>query len=223
MSLILNIDTAVNGASLCLSEGTKILGSKETGEQKETASWLQPAIQQLCAEQDISLSHLSAIAISAGPGSYTGLRVGMASAKGLCFVLNIPLITINTLQMMAAASMPTESWLCPMIDARRMEVFTAIYDNDLQVVHPPLNLILTPQSFHEQLQSHRILFFGNGSEKFRNLIHHPNAEFETVQATANHLPALSYPAFKKGQFANLAYSQPFYGKEFYSPHFKGAG
>ncbi|MCW3074418.1 MAG: tsaB [Flaviaesturariibacter sp.] len=217
MSLILTIDTAVIGTSICLADGDKILASSENSEQREGASWLQPAIQQLFKEQAISLSSLSAVAISAGPGSYTGLRVGMASAKGLCYALKIPLIAINTLQMMAAAALPAHGLLCPMIDARRMEVFTALYDASLTEVLPSTPLVLDQTSFIDWLDKDPVLFFGNGSQKFQTLMNHPNARFKEVSATAQSMVPLAYAAFQKKDFADLAYCEPFYGKAFFSP------
>jgi len=129
VSLILNIDTAVQSASVCLSENNDLIGLKINPSQKDHASWLHIAIEQLLKENAIDLQKLAAIAVSAGPGSYTGLRVGMASAKGLCYVLNIPLITVDTLKMMAnAAVVENTDLLCPMIDASRMDVFAALFD-----------------------------------------------------------------------------------------------
>ncbi|MDB5195956.1 MAG: tsaB [Flaviaesturariibacter sp.] len=217
VSLLLHIDTAVVGASLCLSDGDTILATAENGEQKQSASWLQPAIRQLCAEQAISLLQLKAISVSAGPGSYTGLRVGMATAKGLCYALNIPMITISTLQMMAAAAQPAEMLLCPMIDARRMEVFTAVYALDLQEILPSRAVVLNENSFADLLNEQPVLFFGNGSEKFNSLAKSPNAHFKNITATAKNLVPLALTAFQKGGFADLAYSEPIYGKAFFSP------
>jgi tRNA threonylcarbamoyladenosine biosynthesis protein TsaB len=219
VSLILNIETAVTGASICLSKSEQPTGYKGTTAQKETASWLQPAIQELCRECGISLKDLSAIAVSAGPGSYTGLRVGMASAKGLCYALGIPLITINTLQLMAAAALPASMLLCPMIDARRMEVFTAIYDTSLKEVQPTAPLVLDQNSFSEVLGKEPVLFFGNGSDKFQSLTQHPNALFKGIAFNATNMASLAVAAFERKQFADLAYSEPFYGKAFYSPGF----
>jgi len=215
---ILNIDTAVQSASVCLAVDGEAIDIVINPSPKDQAAWLHIAIQQLLKENNISLQQLSAIAISAGPGSYTGLRVGMAAAKGLCYALHIPLITISTLKMMAAAAMaePTEL-LCPMIDARRMEVFTAIYDKQLKEIAAPHNIILTEDSLTEFLDQHTITFFGNGSNKFQAVCHHPNAVFKHIEITAVHLTTLSYSCFQQQQFADLAYCEPYYGKAFYSP------
>jgi tRNA threonylcarbamoyladenosine biosynthesis protein TsaB len=218
VSLLLHIDTAVDAASVCLSSKEEVIGVTTNLQTKESAAWIQPAIQQLMEEHGQPLQQLKAISVSAGPGSYTGLRVGMATAKGLCYALHIPLITINTLQMMAAAATaePT-NLLCPMIDARRMEVFTAVYKPSLELVVPSKALILEENSFAEFLEKHTITFFGNGSTKFNSVMEHANAVFKTIPVNASHLTVLAYQQFVHGNFADLAYCEPFYGKEFYSP------
>lgn len=172
-------------------------------------------------ETGLSLSQLDAIGISAGPGSYTGLRVGMSTAKGLCYALQKPLITVSTLQMMALAGKEdSNTLLCPMIDARRMEVFTAVYDTSLQEILSPINLILDENSFSSLLNQHSIIFFGNGSPKFQAITAHPNAHFKQVNATAQHMTTLVFNKLQQKSFADLAYAEPYYGKEFYSPSVK---
>jgi tRNA threonylcarbamoyladenosine biosynthesis protein TsaB len=218
VSFILNIDTAVQSASVCISKDDKVLGMKLNPSQKDHAAWLHLAIKELLSEQQLSLQQIDAIAISAGPGSYTGLRVGMSTAKGLCYALNIPLIKINTLQMMAAAAKKDSAeLLCPMIDARRMEVFTAVFDHNLQEVLPSTNLILDEGSLKHLLDQLTICFFGNGSTKFQSITKHPNASFKTIEATAQDMAELSYHRFSLREFADVAYSEPFYGKDFHSP------
>ena len=218
MPLILTIDTAVQSASVCLADGGDVLVEAINPTGREAATWLHPAIQNLIADARFALQQIDAVAISAGPGSYTGLRVGMAAAKGLCYALGKPLITINTLQMMAAAAPANDAdWLCPMIDARRMEVFTALFSNKLEEVLPTQNFILDNESFNAQLVEDRILFFGNGSVKASSFINHPNALFVEVSATARHLVCLSQESYSHGRFADVAYAEPFYGKDFYSP------
>jgi tRNA threonylcarbamoyladenosine biosynthesis protein TsaB len=221
VSYILHIDTAVQTASVCLSSGNHSLGVKKNPYQQDHAAWLHIAIRDILAGNGKELNDLSAVAISAGPGSYTGLRVGMAAAKGLCYVLKIPLITVSTLQMMAAAApcSPGEL-LAPMIDARRMEVFTAVYDSELNEVMPPSNLVLDQDSFSEVLKERRIIFFGNGSVKFQGLTASPNAGFATVEADAQNMIELAFQNFKDQRFADIAYTEPFYGKAFYTPFVK---
>jgi tRNA threonylcarbamoyladenosine biosynthesis protein TsaB len=219
LSYILNIETAVAGASVCLSTDEHILSKKENAEPKDGAAWIQPAIRELLAVAGISMQQLNAVAVSSGPGSYTGLRVGMATAKGLCYALKIPLITLNTLQVMAAAFRGGNGLLCPMIDARRMEVFTALFDKDLNEVMPSRNLVLNPDSFDDILQTNVIHFFGNGSSKFSPLLKNKNAFFHEILMNASNMPALALIRFKQQVFSDLAYAEPFYGKGFYAPAF----
>ncbi len=143
MGLILNIDTATETAQVSFAKDGKVLQSLTNELQKDHASFLQTAIQQLAKKNNLILTDVDGIAVTAGPGSYTGIRVGMASAKGLCYALNKPLIAINTLQVLTVAAQQelnnaSEILFCPMIDARRMEVFTAIYNNTLAEILPPL-------------------------------------------------------------------------------------
>ncbi|MBD0333460.1 MAG: tRNA (adenosine(37)-N6)-threonylcarbamoyltransferase complex dimerization subunit type 1 TsaB [Chitinophagaceae bacterium] len=192
MSPILNIDTAVEAASVCLANEATILGLKVNPSRKDHATWLHVAIAEVMEGCNCSMEELEAVAVSAGPGSYTGLRVGMAAAKGLCYALQKPLISISTLKMMAVAAL-TESTdlICPMIDARRMEVFTAVYDKQLNEIIPSQNYILNGDSFEALLEKHTITFFGNGSSKFQNITSHPNASFKNIEATAQHMVPLS--------------------------------
>lgn len=217
MNLILSIDTAVQSASVCLANEETIIAELVNPSEKESASWLHVAIQNLLQQNGYQPDQLAAVAVSAGPGSYTGLRVGMAAAKGLCYALSIPLISINTLQMMAAAvKHPSTKWLCPMIDARRMEVFTALFDTALQEVLPSTNMILDEHSFDEWLQKDAISFFGNGSTKAATVIHHSNALFVDSRATAADMVLFAAKKFASRQFSDLAYSEPQYGKDFHS-------
>jgi tRNA threonylcarbamoyladenosine biosynthesis protein TsaB len=217
VSLLLNIDTAIETSSICLSENDTLLGIKINPSQKDSAAWIHVAIKQLLEECNLALHWLDAIAVTEGPGSYTGLRVAMATVKGLCFVLQKPLITINTLQMMAAvAQNESTDLLCPMIDARRMEVFTAVFDRQLNFIAPASNLILNETSFDKFLQEHTVTFFGGGSPKFHQLIKHHNAIFKTFEINVLAMISLSNRKFINQDFADLAYSQPLYGKDFHS-------
>lgn len=223
MSLLLHIETAVVGSSVCLSDGDTVLALKENPSQKDSAAWVQPAIQDLVKDSGITLKQLAAVSVSAGPGSYTGLRVGMSTAKGLCYALGIPLITVSTLKMMALAALHQEAeLLCPLIDARRMEVFTAVYDKDLNEVVAPHNIILEAGSFAGLMAQKRVLFFGNGAEKFKPLVTSPQASFASLEANATHLVPLALQSFQAGSFADLAYAEPYYGKEFFSTYIKSA-
>lgn len=215
---ILNIDTALDKASISLAEGDTLLGTA-ISPQQDNGSWLHPAIQLLLHEQQVRLDQLSAVAVSIGPGSYTGLRVGLASAKGLCFALDIPLITVGTLEMIAFAAIQSgvkSSLICPMIDARRMEVFTALYDLQLNQISPPQAMILDQQSFSAVLATKTVTFCGNGAKKFQELLPADTAGFSAIPADSTHLMALSYPKFIKKDFADLAYTEPLYVKDFFS-------
>ncbi len=226
MALLLNIDTATEHASVCLSQDGNVLAIEESHEQKNHGSFLQPAIKRIFSSLHLQLSSLDAIAVTSGPGSYTGLRVGMASAKGLCYALDKPLLLLGTLEVMAHAAitgtskaqLPTSNLLfCPMIDARRMEVFAAIYDISMKQVLAPAAIILTEHSFINELTNHTIHFSGSGSHKFQNILQHPNGLFANLSCNAANIVALAEGAYQKKQFANLAYSEPFYLKEFFSP------
>ncbi len=217
MALLLNIDTAMDTASVCLSDNEKVIRLTINNNPKDHAAWLHTAIRNVIKETYFSISDLDAVAISIGPGSYTGLRIGLAAAKGLCFVLKIPLICINTLEMMAhAAPIGNVDLICPLIDARRMEVFTAFYNNSLKVVVKPFATILDKDSFADLLSSNRIIFCGNGSKNLQNILSHTNAIFDDCTANASNLLHLSSTSFREKEFADLAYVEPFYLKEFHS-------
>ena len=227
MPLLLNIDTATEHASVCLSRGETILGLIESTEQKNHASFVQPAIQQLVETNNTQLADIDAVAVTSGPGSYTGLRVGLASAKGICFALNKPLILVNTLEVMAQSILSfcrstnhptnTSTLFCPLIDARRMEVFTALYNASLQEVEAPHALIINEDSFAALLKDHPVIFSGSGHYKLEKIVSNPNAMFSTVQHNASHLARLAVKAYQSECFADLAYSGPLYVKEFFDP------
>lgn len=218
MALILNIDTAVETASVCLSNDAELISLHINDSPKDHAAWLHTAIGKLISEAKLSPNDLQAVAISIGPGSYTGLRIGLSAAKGLCYALNIPLITVGTLKMMAYAVNKEDAQLfCPLIDARRMEVFTAVYDKSLHEIMKPCAMIVTENSFFDLLSLHKIIFFGNGIKKLQHVLSHANAIFRNDTATAANLPHLAYKNFLEGKFSDLAYTEPLYIKEFYSP------
>jgi len=221
VSFLLHIETAIGGASICLSQGSLPIAEKINPDPKDSTAWLHQAIHDLCTDSAVPLRELAAVVVSAGPGSYTGLRVGLSTAKGLCYALSKPLITINTLQALAfAAGERNEALLCPMIDARRMEVFTAVYNRLYETVIAPHNKILDENSFHEILDGDHVLFFGNGSVKFQEICRHPHASFAEVALSAKHLSSLGFSAFEQGRYADLAYSEPFYTKDFHSSNVK---
>lgn len=221
MPLILHIDTATENATISIAEHEQVLDFDTNTSQKDHASFLQPAIKQLLQKNNILIHQLNAIAVTAGPGSYTGLRVAMATAKGICYALKIPFITLSTLEVMgfSAITNTTETgsyFYCPMIDARRMEVFTALYDEHLKEIITPSALILQPDSFSDCLQLRQIIFFGNGAKKFLSLSDHSNIIYKE---TLNCVPALVFLALQKFQqnaFADLVTAEPHYIKQFYT-------
>ena len=217
MSLILNIDTALDTASVCLSEDGNVLESSFSENQKDHASWLHTEIAELLQKSGHQIKDLNAVAVSIGPGSYTGLRVGMAAAKGFCYALQIPLITVNSLKIIAfAVKEEAIDIICPMIDARRMEVFTAVYSKDLQEKVSPHVMVVDEKSFASFLLSGKVLFCGNGVKKLQPIISNSNALFSNTIADASHLSRLSFNCYNNKEFADLAYAEPLYIKEFYS-------
>lgn len=219
MAIILNIDTAIESASVCLAKGGDSLAFAVNSIQKDHAAWLHPEIQRILSDTGIHLKDIEAVAVTIGPGSYTGLRVGLSAAKGICFALNIPLICINTLELMARTAIDIEvraDLICPLIDARRMEVFMAAYTNTMQEIIKPCAMIIDGHSFDFLLASNKIAFLGNGSKKLQNLIVHGNAIFNNIVSTATDMTRLSEQLFTEKKFADLAYVEPLYIKEFYS-------
>jgi len=223
MSLILNIDTATEIAHVSIAKDGIVLQDAFNNDQKNHAGFLQPAIKKILQDAKILITEIDAIAVTEGPGSYTGIRIGMASAKGLCYALNKPLITINTLEAMANSAilelkqqpLSVRTLLCPMIDARRMEVFTAVYDILLTNILQPSAVILDISSFKSLLNEHFVNFFGSGSKKWKEECNHKNAFFTEINITAPALSSLSVNKFNQNLFTNVAYSEPLYIKEFY--------
>ncbi|TWI83486.1 tRNA threonylcarbamoyladenosine biosynthesis protein TsaB [Lacibacter cauensis] len=220
MALLLCIDSSTTHASVAVAKDAVLLGIKTSASQKEHASFLQPAIQNLLLELGQELKQLDAIAVTTGPGSYTGLRVAMATAKGLSFALNIPLIGIPTTLVMSAAAREqlTEEAgfvLCPMIDARRMEVFTAIYSPQLELLSPITPKVLDAGSYEQELAKTPVYFFGDGAAKWQNICTSTNARFISTNWNSKHMIAISERYYSQKQFLSLAYSAPEYGKGFH--------
>jgi tRNA threonylcarbamoyladenosine biosynthesis protein TsaB len=219
LAVLLNIDTATEIASICLSQNAGSVGYRENRQPKEHGSFVHAAVESLLREAGMKLQDLDAFAITAGPGSYTGLRVAMAAAKGFCYALGKPLIALNTLEVMAQAALEAKSveedvWLCPMVDARRMEVFTALYDRHLRIKMWPRALILEEKILDPFIQARKILFFGSGSNKFRDLKPGANAQFQDVIYNATHLAILAEKSFYQQKFSDISYLQPEYLKDF---------
>ena len=226
MALLLNIDTATDQASVCLSLNTDLIQEIKSADQKNHGSFLQPSIQQILQQNNLTIQQIDAVTVTHGPGSYTGLRVGLASAKGICYALQKPLITINTLEVMAWATrwhviknlvLNAAYQICPMIDARRMEVFTATYNEALECVSPTTPLILNEQSFENELNKNIMIFSGNGSHKLKNILKNTNAIFVDELHSSASMISIALNKFNSKSFTSLAYSEPYYGKEFYSP------
>ena len=223
MAIILHIDTALETASIALSNNGAILGTIFNDRQQDHAAWIHEAIAELVNNSGIALNKIDAIAVSIGPGSYTGLRVGLATAKGLCFSLSKPLIALPTLQIIAAGvkgDADAGTLICPLIDARRMEVYTALYNSQLEEIRPAEALILSPDSFKEPLNKGKIIFCGSGSPKLSSLLNNSNAIFTEEAGTAAQMAPLAEQKWTLKEFANLAYLEPFYLKEFYTPERK---
>lgn len=220
MALLLCIDSSTTHASVAVARDGLLLGIKTNTTQKDHASFLQPAIHTLMDELHVTLKQIEAIAVTTGPGSYTGLRVGLASAKGLSFALNIPLIGLHTTQVISAAArnqiQESEGFVfCPMIDARRMEVFTAMYSPLLKEMSPITPKVLAADSFDEELNQQIVYFFGDGSAKWQKICTNTNARFLTTNWNSKDMIALAEQSFQAQQFLSLAYSAPEYGKGFY--------
>jgi tRNA threonylcarbamoyladenosine biosynthesis protein TsaB len=227
MSLILNIDTSGSNASIALAMNGSLIAESSNPEQRDHASWIHDSINELLKRHNFKSADLSAIAVTIGPGSYTGLRVGLATAKGFCYALNIPLITENTLRVMAFHAIEQSGknrqagrkLFIPMIDARRMEVFTAIYDHDLNEIVSPRAIILDASTFENFLTT-QTLIFGSGALKFKDLLVGSEAQFFDIESIATDLARLSYQKFLNNSFSDIVYSDPLYLKEFYSPEKK---
>jgi tRNA threonylcarbamoyladenosine biosynthesis protein TsaB len=242
VKVILNIDTSMETASVALAADGKVISRSVNEDQKGHASWLHTAIAALTEKAGIKLSELAAIGVTAGPGSYTGIRVGLAAAKGLAYALDIPLVALNTLRVMAWSQAELNSMrpdadsdphqrqennpafradlqqvaYCPMIDARRDEVFTAIYDANMQNLLAPAALSLTSGAFSAILAERPVLFFGSGSDKWKALCESENAAFQKWDYAYFNLAYLSFQEYQNGRFADLAYIQPDYLKEFFT-------
>lgn len=218
MAFILCIETATPVCSVALFENNNLLSLYEIKDGNTHASALTGLIKQCMGEGKIRFSQLDAIAVSKGPGSYTGLRVGIATAKGLCYTLKKPLIAIGTLKSLAnifKSENPAYTGLiCPMIDARRMEVYTAIYNHELKEINPVEAKIIDSSSYVEELAHSRITFLGNGSEKCSETINSPNALFVYAICSSKGMGTFAYEKFMAKQFEDLAYFEPDYLKEF---------
>jgi len=219
MALLLSIETSITDCSVAISMDEKLLITEKLFLEKSHANLLTLVIESVANHANVKLSDLDAIAVSKGPGSYTGLRIGVSTAKGLCYALDKPLIAINTLKAMAIEVNQfniEKHLLCPMIDARRMEVYTALYDPGLNEVQSTSAKVLDKNSFDETLSKSNVLFFGNGSNKFEELMTSKDGAYfiDGVSPSASAVATLAYKAFQANDFEDVAYFEPYYLKDF---------
>lgn len=222
MNYLLNIDTTTENAIVNVSNGPDVISSATNTTSKEHAAFLHVAIHQLLKENSISVSELKAVGVAGGPGSYTGIRVGLATAKGLCYALNIPLMMYNTLELMAFSALAQEknfkALYCPMIDARRMELFTAVYDSKFVPVISPAAMELCENTFADLIENQTIYFFGSGAKKFKDFIKNAgeNTHFPEYYINSESLSRFGWHKFQNKEFVSIISSKPLYLKEFYT-------
>ncbi len=223
MNTILNIDTSTTVCSVALSAEGECLSMRKDESGNNHSRVIGVFTQQLLQEAESKGWKVAAVALSQGPGSYTGLRIGTSFAKGLCYGMDIPLIAIPTLKIMAwavaqrlkAEGVHTDALLCPMIDARRMEVYSAVYDMELNEAEAVSAKIIDQESFSDLLANRKIYFFGNGSNKCKDAITSHNAIFiDGVNPLAVDMAVMAHEAYNKKEFADVAYFEPFYLKDF---------
>ncbi len=222
MSLTLSIETTTLAFSCALHQNGELVISKRVTEVQSTAAKLAPVIEDIFLETGYRKNQLAAVIVAAGPGSYTGLRIGAATAKGICYALNIPLISVNSLQLLAYQVISDKSILlgdnylmCPMLDARRMEVYCMTFDKNLKVVSQTEAKVLDENSFQSEFNDQVVYFFGDGSIKFKSVVKSDRAKFlDEVHPLASDLGRLGYEKFLKGEFEDLEKYEPFYLKDF---------
>jgi tRNA threonylcarbamoyladenosine biosynthesis protein TsaB len=221
MALILSIETALDVCAVAIHENGNLVRMLEVREPRSHAAQLALLIREVCKQSSHSLSHMQAIAVSAGPGSYTGLRIGVSTAKGLCYGLNIPLISVDTLDVIAQETRqhcPAETWVCPMIDARRMDVFYKLIDERHREVLQTSATTLHPLLFRDYLdQGITICFSGNAIEKCKTVVQHPRALFiPGIYPRVSVLGELAHSKWIKGITEDPARFEPVYAKEFFT-------
>lgn len=219
MGLILSIETSTEVCSVALSEEGKTIDQRVIYEGQSHASALTALIEEmLTGEGRPSFKSLDAVAVSSGPGSYTGLRIGVSAAKGICYALGIPLISVDSLQVVAAGigRQPDEDYqILPMIDARRMEVYTELFTSQLIPASPTEAIVVDNESFADILNKGKVIFAGNGSHKCKGVINHSNAIFiGNIHPLASNMSKLAYNAFLRERFEDVAYFEPQYLKDF---------
>jgi len=222
MACILHIETSTNVCSVAVSEdGQCIFEQQERGEHGAGAERLGTMVDEAMSFTDNHAIPFDAVAVSCGPGSYTGLRIGVSMAKGICYGRDLKLLAVPTLELLCVPvllrnpEMEENALLCPMLDARRMEVYAALYDRSLKVVRPVSADIVDSDTYKQWLDERPIYFFGNGAQKCADIINHPHAHFiEGIEPLAKWMQPLSEKRFLNEQFEDVAYFVPFYLKDF---------
>ena len=216
MALIVNIETATKNCSVSIAENGKTLAIKELNDGGYShAEKLHIFIKEVLSTSGFSWGDLNAVAVSKGPGSYTGLRIGVSAAKGLCFALNIPLISVPTLQSLSQKISIEEGCKVPLLDARRMEVYSAVYSKNNSLLRAVEAEVITENSFAKELKKGLVYFLGDGAEKCKELITHKNAVFMVNKyPSANEMSTLSFEKYTQKNFEDVAYFEPFYLKDF---------
>ncbi|EZH74404.1 peptidase M22 [Aquimarina atlantica] len=217
MAYILCIETSTTNCSVALANDKEVIGLKEDYDSTYShAERLHNFIDKIIKEAGLTPKDLSAVSVSKGPGSYTGLRIGVSAAKGLCYALDIPLIAVPTLHALALqVSQEKDSYIVPMLDARRMEVYSAVFSNTYEEIRKTEAEILTDTSFETYLREKKVYFIGNGVEKFSAICNDTNAVFvQNKLPSANEMAMLSYPKFLKKDFEDVSYLDPYYLKDF---------
>jgi len=216
LNIILNIETTTKNCSVSIAEKGKIIAIKELNNGNYShAEVLHPFIVDILKEANLTSDSIDAVAVSKGPGSYTGLRIGVSAAKGLCFAFDKPLISIDTLTSLSYSIAIEEGVIVPMLDARRMEVYSAVFDKKHNQIREIKAEIIDENSFCEYLENSTVYFLGDGSQKCKEFITHENAIFiDAMFPSAKEMAKLSYDKYKKNDIENVAYFEPFYLKDF---------
>jgi len=218
MGIILNIETATTNCSVSLAQNGKLLKIREQNSATYSHSeQLHVFIEELLDAASIGVNELAAVAVSKGPGSYTGLRIGVSAAKGLCFSLDIPLLSVPTLESMAYQKKIDSGYIIPVLDARRMEVYSAVFDHSYQQIRKTDAEIIDADSFKEFTAKDKVYLLGSGATKCEETLVHPNLSFESgIVPSATQMCLLSYLKYKKEEYEDLAYFEPYYLKNFIS-------
>lgn len=214
MTYILQIETSTTNCSVALSKNGETIALKEVSDGYSHAENLHVFIKEILEKNKLTYSDLHAIAVSKGPGSYTGLRIGVSAAKGLCYALEIPLLALETLEVLACQLHINQGFIVPMIDARRMEAYTKVFDYKHESCREIRAEILVSTSFSEYLLKNKVFFIGNKTEKTRGIVQHENAQFVDALPSANQMSELAYVKYKKNDIEDVAYFEPYYLKDF---------